>query len=469
MRDLTEARRPLSPEELAALAAVVGEAHLLVARDDLEPYGRDWTEDFRAEPAAVARPRTTSEVSSLLKLCSERRIPVTPQAGRTGLSGGALPIRGGLVLSVERMSSILEIDEANLVAVAEAGVVTQELHEAVEARGLYYPPDPASRASCRLGGNVAENAGGPHATKYGVTSKWVMGLEAVLASGEVLLTGGKTRKDVAGYDLTSLLVGSEGTLAVVTKAWLRLIPKPGAAAVVVAPFATLEEAAAAVAAISRAGLVPAALEIVDRPCVDVSFRKKGLPVPFPEAEARLLVELDGADDAEVERDVTRCGEVLLEAGALDAVLATDEAKRRELWEVRRGIGEAVRELGSSSELDLAVPRTELAPLVRGVRRIAAEAGLATACFGHAADGNLHVHVYREGRGEGDEARFEEATRAIYAEACRLGGTVTGEHGVGVAARGVLALRHSPAVLAAMRAVKAALDPLGILNPGKVLA
>ena len=314
MRDLTEARRPLSPEELAALAAVVGEAHLLVARDDLEPYGRDWTEDFRAEPAAVARPRTTSEVSSLLKLCSERRIPVTPQAGRTGLSGGALPIRGGLVLSVERMSSILEIDEANLVAVAEAGVVTQELHEAVEARGLYYPPDPASRASCRLGGNVAENAGGPHATKYGVTSKWVMGLEAVLASGEVLLTGGKTRKDVAGYDLTSLLVGSEGTLAVVTKAWLRLIPKPGAAAVVVAPFATLEEAAAAVAAISRAGLVPAALEIVDRPCVDVSFRKKGLPVPFPEAEARLLVELDGADDAEVERDVTRCGEVLLEAG-----------------------------------------------------------------------------------------------------------------------------------------------------------
>ncbi len=467
MRNLSEARRALTPDELSSLAAIVGGAHLLVAPEDVEPYAHDWTEDFAAAPGAVARPRTVEEVSALLRFCSERRIPVTPQAGRTGLSGGALPLRGGLALAVDRMTSILEIDEANLVAVVEAGVVTQTLHEAVEARGLFYPPDPASRGSCCIGGNVAENAGGPHAAKYGVTSKWVMGLEAVLASGEVLRTGGKTRKDVAGYDLTSLLVGSEGTLAVVTKAWLRLIPKPRAAAVLVAPFATLEQAAACVGAISLAGLVPAALEIVDKPCVDVSFRKKGLPVPFPEAEARLLVEFDGGGDEEVERDVTRCGEVVLEAGALDVVLATDEAKRRELWEVRRGIGEAVRELGSSSELDLAVPRTTLAELVRGVRRLAGEAGLQTAAFGHAADGNLHVHVYREGNGGGDEARFAAATRAIYAEACRLGGTVTGEHGVGVAARDALPLRLSPATLAAMKAVKDALDPLGILNPGKV--
>lgn len=467
MRDLSEARRELAAGELVSLAAIVGAAHLLVAKDDVEPYTHDWTEDFVAVPAAVARPRTVEEVSALLRFCSARRIPVTPQAGRTGLSGGALPLRGGLALAVDRMTSILEIDESNLVAVVEAGVVTQTLHEAVEALGLYYPPDPASRGSCCIGGNVAENAGGPHAAKYGITSKWVLGLEAVLASGEVIVTGGKTRKDVAGYDLTSLLVGSEGTLAVVTKAWLRLIPKPRAAAVLVAPFATLEEAAACVASISRAGLVPAALEIVDKPCVDVSFRKKGLPVPFPDAEARLLVEFDGGDDEEVERDVTRCGEVALDAGALDVVLATDEAKRRELWEVRRGIGEAVRELGSSSELDLAVPRTELAALVRGVRRLAAEAGLQTAAFGHAADGNLHVHVYREGEGDADEARFSSATRAIYAEACRLGGTVTGEHGVGVAARDVLPLRLAPASLAAMKAVKDALDPLGILNPGKI--
>ena len=467
MRDLSETPRDLTADELVSLAAIVGPVHLLVAKDDVEPYTHDWTEDFVATPAAVARPRTVEEVSALLRFCSDRRIPVTPQAGRTGLSGGALPLRGGLALAVDRMTSILEIDESNLVAVVEAGVVTQTLHESVEALGFYYPPDPASRGSCCIGGNVAENAGGPHAAKYGITSKWVLGLEAVFASGQIVVTGGKTRKDVAGYDLTSLLVGSEGTLAVVTKAWLRLIPKPRAAAVLVAPFATLEEAAACVARISRAGLVPAALEIVDRPCVDVSFRKKGLPVPFPEAEARLLVEFDGGGDEEVERDVTRCGEVALDAGALDVVLATDEAKRRELWEVRRGIGEAVRELGSSSELDLAVPRTELAALVRGVRRVAAEAGLKTAAFGHAADGNLHVHVYREGKGERDEARFSAATRAIYAEACRLGGTVTGEHGVGVAARDVLPLRLAPAALAAMKAVKDALDPLGILNPGKI--
>jgi glycolate oxidase len=467
MRDLSETRRELTGDELTSLAAIVGAAHVLVAKDDVEPYTHDWTEDFVAVPAAVARPRTVEEVSALLRYCSDRRIPVTPQAGRTGLSGGALPLRGGLALAVDRMTSILEIDESNLVAVVETGVVTQTLHEAVEALGLYYPPDPASRGSCCIGGNIAENAGGPHAAKYGITSKWVLGLEAVLASGEVIVTGGKTRKDVAGYDLTSLLVGSEGTLAVVTKAWLRLIPKPRAAAVLVAPFATLEEAAACVASISRAGLVPAALEIVDKPCVDVSFRKKGLPVPFPEAEARLLVEFDGGSDEEVERDVTRCGEVALDAGALDVVLATDDAKRRALWEVRRGIGEAVRELGSSSELDLAVPRTELAALVRGVRRLAADSGLQTAAFGHAADGNLHVHVYREGKGDPDEARFSAATQAIYAEACRLGGTVTGEHGVGIAAREVLPLRLAPAALAAMKAVKDALDPLGILNPGKI--
>lgn len=375
MRDLSEARRALSADELSSLAAIVGDAHLLISRDDVEPYTHDWTEDFVAAPSAVARPRAVEEVSALLRYCSERRIPVTPQAGRTGLSGGALALRGGLALAVNRMTSILEIDESNLVAVVEAGVVTQALREAVEALGLYYPPDPASRGSCCIGGNVAENAGGPHAAKYGITSKWVLGLEAVLASGEVIVTGGKTRKDVAGYDLTSLLVGSEGTLAVVTKVWLRLIPKPRAAAVLVAPFATLEEAAACVAAISRAGLVPAALEIVDKPCVDVSFQRKGLPVPFPEAEAHLLVEFDGGGNEEVERDVTLCGEVALEAGALDVVLATDEAKRRELWEVRRGVG--------------------------------------------------------------------------------------------VAAREVLPLRLEPAVLAAMMAVKSALDPLGILNPGKI--
>ena len=230
------------------------------------------------------------------------------------------------------MNSILEIDTDNFVAVVEAGVVTQTLHEAVEAKGLYYPPDPASRGSCMIGGNIAENAGGPHAAKYGVTGRWVMGLEAVFADGGVAVTGGKTRKDVAGYDLTSLLLGSEGTLGVVTKAWLRLIPKPPHWATLVAPFPTLEDAARCVLELHRRGLVLSACEFVDKPSIDLSSKRKGVGVPFPEAEARLLLEFDGPSEAEVERDVTLAGEIALECAALDVVLATDEAKRRVLWE-----------------------------------------------------------------------------------------------------------------------------------------
>ena len=390
-------RRELSASELADLVAIVGAPHLLVAKDDLVPYAHDWTEDFVFYPAAAAKPRTTDEVSRLLAFCNERRIPVTPQGGRTCLTGGALPLAGGLALSLERMNAILEIDTDNFVAVAEAGVVTQTLHEAVEAKGLYYPPDPASRGSCMIGGNIAENAGGPHAAKYGVTGRWVMGVEAVFADGGVAVTGGKTRKDVAGYDLTSLLLGSEGTLGVVTKAWLRLIPKPPYWATLVAPFPTLEDAARCVLELHRRGLVLSACEFVDKPSIDLSSKKKGVGVPFPEAEARLLLELDGPSEAEVERDVTLAGEIALECAALDVVLATDEAKRRVLWDVRRGIAEAVHELGVSAELDLAVPRTELVPLVTAIRRISGAAGLKSVAFGHAADGNLHVHLWREGK------------------------------------------------------------------------
>jgi glycolate oxidase len=461
-------RRELTPEEVGALAAVVGDGYLLIAAEDVAPYAKDWTRDLVAVPSAVARPRTTEEVSRLLAYCNARRIPVTPQGGRTGLSGGALALFGGLGLSLDRMTSILEIDTDNFVAVAEAGVVTQVLQEAAEAKGLYYPPDPASRGSCTLGGNVAENAGGPHAAKYGVTGRWVLGLEAVLADGSVTGTGGKTRKDVAGYDLTSLLVGSEGTLAVVTKAWLRLLAKPAAEATLLAPFPSLASAARAVFEIHRRGLVPSACEVVDRASVTIASAKKGVAVPFPEAEARLLLDFDGAAPEDVERQVTAAGEVLLECGALDVALATDPPRRRELWDVRRGIAEAIHEHGVSYELDLAVPRSELVALVEGVRRIAEAARLSPFAYGHAADGNLHVRLLCEGESGPDSRVFEEAVRAIYAEAVRLGGTITGEHGVGVTLRNLLPLRRPPAFLAAMRAIKGALDPNGILNPGKVL-
>jgi glycolate oxidase len=462
------ARRDLTPEEFSYLATIVGGAHVISAADDLAGYAKDWTRDLVHVPSAVVKPRTTEEVSRLLAFCDGRRIPVTPQGGRTGMSGGALAVCGGVALSLERMNSILEIDERNFVAVAEAGAVTQTLQEAVEAVGLFYPPDPSSRGSCVIGGNVAENAGGPHTAKYGVTGKWVLGLEAVFADGRVSVTGGKTRKDVAGYDLTSLLVGSEGTLAVVTKAWLRLIARPAAWATVLAPFPSLAAAARAVLEIHRQGLVPSACEVIDRPAVEVSSKKKGVPVAFPEAEARILLDFDGGSEEEVERDVTRSGEILLECGALDVALATDEAKRRTLWDVRRGIADAIHDLGVSVELDLAVPRSELVALVEGVRRIASASALHPFCYGHAADGNLHVRLLCEGLGEAGSKVFEEAVSTIYAEAVRLGGTITGEHGVGVVLKELLPLRRDAAFLAAMRAIKRALDPNGILNPGKVL-
>ena len=336
--------------------------------------------------------------------------------------------------------------------------------------GSDFWPFPASRGSCTIGGNVAENAGGPHAAKYGVTGKWVLGLEAVLADGSILVTGGKTRKDVAGFDLTSLLVGSEGTLAIVTRAWLRLMHRPSLFATLVVPFGTLAQAARCVVTLHARGLVPAACEILDRPAVEVSSRRKGATVPFPKAEARLLIEFDGAAgaEAELERETTLAGEIALDCGALDVVLATDEARRRQLWDVRRGIGEAVRELGPSAELDLGVPRSELAALVHAVRAISEEAGLRAVAFGHASDGNLHVHLYRESKEDADPVRFAAATRAIYAAAGALGGTVTGEHGVGITSREHLSLCRSEAYIGVLRSIKQALDPLGILNPGKVI-
>ena len=461
-------RRHLTGDEIASLIAIVGERNLALEWEDLEAYSRDGTQGLSGWPAALARAGSTADVASLLAFCNGRRIPVTPQGGRTSLSGGAIPVMGGVALSLERLNRILEIDEENGVAVVEAGVITQTLQEAVEALGLYYPPDPGSRGSCTIGGNVAENAGGPHSAKYGVTGHWVLGLEAVFASGAVAVTGGKTRKDVAGYDLTGLLVGSEGTLAVVTKAWLRLVPKPVSYGTLVAPFPTLHAAARAVVEITRRRLVPAALEFIDRPAMEVSSVRKGVGVPFPEAEARLLVEFDGGGEAEVERDVEAAGGIALDCGAIDVVLATDEAKRRLLWEVRRGIGDAVRDLGPSVELDLAVPRTELAALVEGVRRIGYAAELRVVVFGHAADGNLHVHLFHERESRGDRARFQATVGAVYAEAIRLGGTVTAEHGVGLTSRDYLPVLRSPAYLEVLRAIKSALDPNGILNPGKLL-
>jgi glycolate oxidase len=458
-----------TPAVVEALRAACGPAHVITSAEERRPYGKDETEDLWFDPEVVVRPRTTAEVSAVMRVATEHRVPVTPRAGGTGLSGGALPVRGGIVLSIDRMNAILEIDRENLVAVVEPGVVTQKLQEACEAVGLYYPPDPASRGSCTLGGNVAENAGGPHAAKYGVTKDFVLGLEAVLPDGGVVRPGGKLLKNRTGYSLAQLLVGSEGTLAIVTKIWLKLIPLPRVRRCMLVPFPSLESAAAGVSRIYRAGLYPSALEFMERNAIRFASEHLRIPVPGGDAEALLLLEFDGNREDAVEADLERAGEVCLEAGGIDCLLPDGPTKQEDLWKVRRAIGEAVKKTSVYKEEDTVVPRAALPALVRGVKEICGKAGISVVCYGHAGDGNLHCNVLRM---DMDEKAWNERLPGVVEEIFRLtvslGGMISGEHGIGWSQRRYLPLALPPEEIAAMRAIKRAFDPLGILNPDKML-
>ena len=456
------------PADLSALVSRLPAGSLDVDPTTLGRYSQDETEDLRFRPDAVALPSSTAEVQAILEFAHEHRIPVTPRGAGTGLSGGALPVAGGIVLSLERMNRIREIDRRNLVAVAEAGVVTGDLQRAVDAVGLFYPPDPSSRDSCQLGGNIAEDAAGPRSAKYGTTRRYVLGLEAVLADGSLLCTGGKNRKDATGYNLTQLLVGSEGTLAVVTAATLRLLARPAATLTMILPFPTLEAAAAAVERIFSEGFDPAACEIAERAALAAVARVEALPRELAGAEAMLLVELDGGD-AEALLDAAAGIDTLAQAlGAGAALVADDAAGQRRLWQIRRRIGEAVKQLSVYKEADTVVPRAALAELVRSARAAAARQGLTAICYGHAGDGNLHVNLLRGELPAGSWAdRRDRAEEELFRAVVALGGKISGEHGIGLVQRSLLALALPPAEIAAMRAVKAALDPLGILNPGKI--
>jgi glycolate oxidase len=459
---------PLTPAALRRLQGVVGDAYASVAEDVLLAHGRDETEDLQYRPEVVVRPADTREVSEVLALAHAEGLPVTPRGAGSGLSGGALPVFGGVVLSLDRMNRILEIDEDNLMCVAQPGVITGVLQQEVEKRGLYYPPDPASRAFCFLGGNIAENAGGPHCVKYGLTRDYVLALEAVLADGRVLRTGGKLRKDVAGYDLARTIVGSEGTLAVVTEATLRLVPLPTVRRLVLAPFASLDDAARGMVAIYRSRITPSALEIVERAALQAAEEHLMRPVPHSSAEAQILVELDGFDEASVDRDLARVGEILLEQGALDAVLADTPAKQSDLWTIRRCLGEAVRKQAAYVECDTAVPPSRVPELLRGVRKVAERFGIRQISYGHAGDGNIHVNVLTHTADHAERERtLRPAIEEIFKVAVGLGGTITGEHGVGCSQSRYLSLCRDENAVATMRAIKDAFDPKGILNPGKV--
>ena len=429
-----------------------------------EPYEKDESGLGRFAAQAVVFAHSAKDVQALLSFSRERKIPVVPRGAGSGKSGAALAERGGIVLSLEKLNRVVEVSRADMVCVVEPGVVLEALQQAVEAQGLFYPPDPNSQAWCSIGGNLAHNAGGPRALKYGVTRDYVLGLEAVLPTGELVRTGHRSWKGVAGYDLTQLLVGSEGTLAVITQATLKLLPLPRRVETMLALFPNEDAAAAAVQAIFGAGLLPRACELFD----GVTMRAVGptAPFKFPDGVGgALLVEMDGHGDG-VAEELASAGELCSGQGALEVIGAQDESQRRRLWETRRmvSVALAAQRPHKLSE-DVAVPRGRLLDLIRAVRAIGEKRGLLTACYGHAGDGNLHVNLLF-GSAEERKAGHEAVGEVIQA-ALDLGGTITGEHGVGIAKREFLPREQSAAVIDLQRRVKRAFDPDNLLNPGKI--
>ncbi|MCP4661738.1 MAG: FAD-binding oxidoreductase [bacterium] len=458
----------IDDRHLRALREILGPDG--VRRDEiaLDRYGRDETENLHFPPEVVVLPTTPDEVSRIMELAHREHLPVTPRGGGTGLSGGALPVAGGIVLAVERLNRIRTIDTRDLVAEAEAGVVTGVLQARGEELDLCYPPDPASRDTCLLAGNLAEDSAGPRSCKYGSTRKYVLGLEAVLADGTLIRTGGRNRKDAAGYNLTQLLVGSEGTLAVITAATLRLIPKPRAKLTVLLPFPDLEEAAAAIETLFREGHDPAACELLDEGALQAVAQVMELPAELRGHKALIVLELDGNDPETLLEEAVAIGELAERLGGGEAIASQDAAEQRRLWEIRSKVGEAVKHGSVYKEADAVVPRSKLAELVRAARATAHHHGLEAVCYGHAGDGNLHVNLLRGSLS--DDAWVERRTAAeteLFRRVVALGGSVTGEHGIGWSQRAFLPLAVEPPVLALLQQLKTVFDPTGILNPGKI--
>ena len=452
---------------VAAATAVVGTGFVVQDEAARLRYGTDALK--RGHPAdLVVVPATTAEVSAIARLCHAAGVPIVPRGAGTGYTGGAVPVRGGVVVSLERFTRILSIDRRNLLTVVQPGVITGTLQDAVEAVGLFYPPDPASLRECSVGGNVAECAGGPRAFKYGNTRRYVLGLEAVLVDGTVIRTGGKTVKNVVGYDLTQLLVGSEGTLAIVTEITLRLVPLPPARAALRATFATIAGAVDTVDRLVQRGVVPAALELVDRVSLE-ALRKYlgGEPLAPAGTEALLVIEVDGVDAA-VAHEIALVEAACREAGATDVRRAIDEAERQEVWRVRRELSYALRTVGAwKYNHDIVVPKGRIPELFELVDRLRRDSGLLIPAFGHVGDGNIHVNIMVDANDPETNARVRATEQALFEGVVALEGSVTGEHGIGFSKAKYLPLEITPATIAVMRAVKQAFDPRGLLNPGKI--
>jgi glycolate oxidase len=457
------AGRGLSEGFVRSVREAVG-GRVLDRAGDLERYAADAL-GVGTVPDLVVMPDGTDEISTIARLCQDHRVPLVVRGAGTGYTGGAVPTKGGVVLSMERMNRILEIDEVNLLAVVEPNVITGELQRAVEAVGLFYPPDPASLDMSSIGGNVAECAGGPRAFKYGTTKRYVLALEAVLPGGEIIHTGSKAVKNVVGYDLTQLLVGSEGTLAIITKITLRLIPKPPARETIAASFASVDGAVDCVTALLNERVVPAAIELIDADSLRAAEAYAGKPLAA--GEALLIVECDGTQAA-VDEEIVRVKRACSAVGAIQIRRAATEADRAELWMVRRQVSLALRATGLDKiNHDVVVPRGRIPELFEVVDELRREFALDIACFGHAGDGNIHVNFMIHRDNADEVTRSKQAERLLFERVVALEGSISGEHGIGFAKKAYLSLELDSAQIELLKRVKAAFDPHGILNPGKI--
>lgn len=462
-------KKPLHSEVVTKIQAIVGPQNILQNAEDLKIYGSDETEDLCFPPELVVLPESTEQLQQVLRISNQENIPVTPRGAGTGLSGGALPVCGGIVISMRKMNRILEIDTENLVGVVEPGVITEVFQKEVEKLNLFYPPDPASRGSCFLGGNLAECSGGPRAVKYGVTKDYVLGMEFVLPDGTLIRHGGKLLKNVTGFNLSQLLVGSEGVLGFITKIYLRLIPLPSERVLMLVPFPKIRDSAVCVRELFRRGVVPSACELMEQDAVLASEAHLGIrfPANANQSAAVLIIETDGHQDGQAMLAAEKVAEICMEVGATDVVLADSSEKQAEIWKLRRATGEAVKKSSIYKEEDTVVPRAALPDLVTSVKEICSEYGIQSVCYGHAGDGNLHVNILKNDLSDTEwNTKVIEAIRKIFAVTVALGGTISGEHGIGYVQKEFLPIAYNENELALMRSIKNAFDPKGLLNPGK---
>lgn len=460
----------ITDDVVKSFKSIVGNDHFFADDASLLRYGRDETETLSFKPHVVLQPATPEEISDILKICNEHRIPVTPRGAGTGLTGGALPHLGGVVISTERFNKILDIDERNLQVTTEPGVITEVLQNTVAEKGLFYPPDPASKGSCFIGGNISENSGGPRAVKYGVVKDYVLNLQVVLPTGEIIWTGANVLKNATGYNITQLIVGSEGTLGIVTKIVLKLIPLPKYDLLMLAPFASLEKACEAVSAIFRAGYTPSALELMEIDALKIvssMVDNHAMPVN-DQIEAHLLIEVDGNDTEVLLKEMEQIAVVLESYEAGELLFAEDARQKEALWVLRRKVAEYVKMAGYTIEEDAVVPRAELPKLIKGLKALGKQHYFDVVAYGHAGDGNLHIRIKKEGIPDSyQNPEMDAIVRELFILVKQLGGTISGEHGIGLIQKRFMDIVFEERQLQIMRDIKKVFDPNNILNAGKI--